>query len=63
MKVEEREPGAGGAADDVVGFTGVDWSAAVVDALVIGAALGALVVSVVLNVRDMRRAGSAGRDG
>ena len=42
---------------------GVDWSAAVVDALVIGAVLGALVVSVVLNVRDMRRAGSAGRDG
>ncbi len=37
-------------------MTGVAWSAAVVDALVIGAALGALVVSVVLNVRDIRRA-------
>ena len=44
-------------------ITGADWSAAVVDALVIGVAAGALVVSVVLNVRDMRRAGSAGRDG
>ena len=38
-------------------ITGVDWSSALVDALVIGAALGALVVSVVLNVRDMRRTG------
>ena len=43
-------------------ITGVDWNAAVVDALVIGAALGALVVSVVLNVRDIRRA-RAERDG
>ena len=37
-------------------ITGIDWSAAVVDALVIGTALGALAVSVVLNVRDIRRA-------
>ena len=37
-------------------ITGVAWSSAVVDALVIGGALGALVVSVVLNVRDIRRA-------
>ena len=37
-------------------ITGIAWSAAVVDALVIGAALGALVVSVVLNVQDIRRA-------
>lgn len=37
-------------------ITGLDWSSAVVDALVIGAALGALVASVVLNVRDIRRA-------
>ena len=34
--------------------TGLDWSAALVDAIVIGSALGALVVSVVLNVRDAR---------
>jgi len=37
-------------------ITGVEWSAAVVDALVIGAAAGALVVSAVLNMRDIRRA-------
>ena len=34
--------------------TGLDWSAALVDAIVIGSALGALVVSVALNVRDAR---------
>ena len=34
--------------------TGLDWSTALVDAIVIGSALGALVVSVVLNVRDAR---------
>ena len=34
--------------------TGLDWSAALVDAIVIGSALGALVLSVVLNVRDAR---------
>ena len=37
-------------------ITGVDWNAAVVDALVIGAAASALVVSAVLNMRDIRRA-------
>ncbi|MDE2783027.1 MAG: DUF2784 domain-containing protein [Gemmatimonadota bacterium] len=36
-------------------ITGVDWNAAVVDALVIGAAAGSLVVSAVLNLRDIRR--------
>lgn len=35
--------------------TGIDWSAAVVDALVIGCALAALVLSVALNLRDRRR--------
>ncbi len=35
------------------GSTGLDWSAGLVDAIVIGSALGALVVSVVLNVRDV----------
>ena len=35
-------------------MTGLDWSAALVDTIVIGSALGALVVSVVLNVRDAR---------
>lgn len=44
-------------------ITGADWSTAVVDALVIGAAVGALAVSLVLNVRDIRRAASVGRDG
>ena len=34
--------------------TGLDWSTALVDAIVIGSALGALVVSVALNVRDAR---------
>ena len=34
--------------------TGLDWSAALVDTIVIGSALGALVVSVALNVRDAR---------
>ena len=34
--------------------TGLDWSAALVDGLVIGSALAALVLSVVLNVRDAR---------
>ena len=37
-------------------ITGADWSPVLVDALVIGAALGALVVSAVLNARDIRRA-------
>lgn len=37
-------------------ITGVAWSPALVDALVIGTALGALAVSVLLNVRDIRRA-------
>ena len=41
------------------GITGLDWSAALVDGLVIGSALAALVVSVVLNVRD---AGPRSRD-
>ena len=34
--------------------TGLDWSAALVDGLVIGSALAALMLSVVLNVRDAR---------
>ena len=34
--------------------TGLDWSTALVDAIVTGSALGALVVSVALNVRDAR---------
>ena len=34
--------------------TGLDWSAALVDGLVIGSALAALVLSAVLNVRDAR---------
>ena len=38
------------------GITGVDWSPALVDALVVGSALAALVVSVALNVRDWRGA-------
>ena len=33
-------------------ITGIDWSPGVVDGLVVGAALGALVLSVVLNLRD-----------
>ena len=36
-------------------ITGIGWSAAVVDGLVIGAALGALVLSVWLNLRDRSR--------
>ena len=36
------------------GITGLDWSTALVDGLVIGSALAALVLSVVLNVRDAR---------
>ena len=43
-------------------ITGFDWSPLVVDALVIGGALGALVVSAVLNVRGILRA-QAERDG
>ncbi len=35
--------------------TGIDWSPAFVDAVVIGSALAALVLSVVLNLRDRRR--------
>ncbi|MCY4399270.1 MAG: DUF2784 domain-containing protein [Gemmatimonadetes bacterium] len=34
--------------------TGLDWSAALVDGLVIGSALAALALSVVLNLRDAR---------
>ncbi len=41
-------------------ITGVDWSPALVDTLVIGTALGALVLSVALNVRDLRRARPSG---
>ena len=36
-------------------ITGIDWSPAVVDASVVGSALGALVLSLVLNWRDRRR--------
>lgn len=36
-------------------ITGMDWSAAVVDGLVIGSALGALALSVWLNLRDRSR--------
>lgn len=35
--------------------TGLDWSAAVVDWLVVGSALGALVLSVWLNLKDWSR--------
>lgn len=37
--------------------TGIDWSAGLVDALVIGCALAASGLSVLLNLRDRRRAG------
>ncbi len=37
-------------------ITGIDWSAGVVDALVVCSALGALAASIVLNVRDHRSA-------
>ena len=36
-------------------LTGVAWNAGLVDGLVIGTALAALVLSVVLNMRDRRR--------
>ncbi len=36
-------------------ITGIDWSPAVVDASVVGSALGALVLSLALNWRDRRR--------
>lgn len=35
--------------------TGIDWSAALVDGLAVGAGLAALVLSVTLNLRDRRR--------
>ena len=35
-------------------ITGISWDTALVDALVIGSALAALLLSVVLNVRDRR---------
>ena len=41
--------------------TGIDWSAGLVDTLVIGCALVASGLSVMLNLRDRRRTGS--RDG
>lgn len=40
-------------------ITGFDWSPAVVDVLVVGTALGALVLSVLLNLGDRRRSGSS----
>ena len=39
-------------------ITGVDWSAAVVDGLVVGSALGALALSVWLNLRDRSPGGA-----
>ena len=39
-------------------LTGVAWNAALVDGLVIGAALAALALSVALNLRDRRRLAS-----
>lgn len=43
-------------------LTGFDWSRATVDALVVGSAFGALLLSAVLNLRD-RSAGRAGSGG
>ncbi|MYB06375.1 MAG: DUF2784 domain-containing protein [Gemmatimonadetes bacterium] len=40
-------------------ITGLDWSPMVVDWLVVGTALGALGLSVVLNLRDRRRSGAS----
>lgn len=40
-------------------ITGLDWSPVVVDWLVVGTALGALGLSVVLNVSDRRRSGAS----
>lgn len=37
--------------------TGIDWNAALVDAVVMGSALAALALTVTMNMRDRRRSG------